>query len=235
MNHPKADRTPPDPAQRPDKLPTRVLLVDDHPVVALGLIDFLKDRPEFKIVGHVESGRLAIRRVLDLKPDIVVMDISMPGMNGIEATIAIKREAPQARIIIYSMHSDQEYLIELLKAGISGYVLKGSPLNELVTALGVVKDGSSYYTKEMSDKLADFLKNEPPGLDPKTPLAKLSKREYEVFVMLADGWAIKKIAARLGIRPKTVETHKYNLMGKLEVSNISDLTKLAIRFNLITL
>ncbi|MBF0531185.1 MAG: response regulator transcription factor [Deltaproteobacteria bacterium] len=220
-----------DPA--PDKPQTRILLVDDHPVVAMGLMGYLKEMPEFQIVGHADSGRLAVQQVLDLKPDVVIMDISMPDMNGIEATIAIRREAPQVKVIIYSMHSDQEYLIELVKAGISGYVLKGSPIKELITALSVIKDGSSYYPKEMSDKLADYLKVKRPAQDAETPLSKLSKREYEIFLLLADGWPIKKIAANLGIRPKTVETHKYNLMDKLHAKNVSDLTKLAIRFNLI--
>ncbi len=212
----------------------RVLLVDDHDVVLQGIRGALANLAGFTVVGMATSGSRAVAQALALKPDIVVMDISMPGMNGVEATKAIKSSQPDTRIVIYTMFSDKEYVLELFRAGIDGYVLKQDPLSDLLLALDAVKAGGTYFSTEAPKVLSEHLRDaDDPVAVGGNVLDVLSSRERQVFELLADGRSIKEIAQTLYISPKTVESHKYHIMAKLEVESVTEMTKLAIRENVI--
>jgi len=218
---------------------TKVLIVDDHRVVIEGIKSALSVSPDLEVVGEALNGHQAIKKAKSLKPDIVIMDISMPDLNGIDATLQIKKMDPRIKIIIFSMYSNREYVIDLFKAGISSYVLKKDPMSDLVNAIKAVERGGTYFSTISSEILLNYVReldetknnniNNINGFD------SLSLREREVFQLLAEGKFIKEIAETLGISRKTVETHKYNIMEKLHAQNITELTKLAIKKGIIQL
>ena len=212
---------------------TRILIVDDHGVVVEGIRSHFQEQEELEVVGEAFNGRQALELAESLRPDVVVMDISMPELNGVEATKQIKKLFPETSIIIYTMFLNEEYVIELFKAGISGYVLKQDPFSDLLLALNVVKTGGSYFSAMAPKILSDYLTTLAGGLKKRTDLESLSLREREVFKLLADGKSIKEIGFDLFISPKTVESHKYNIMAKLGVQSITELTKIAIKQKLI--
>ena len=211
----------------------KILIVDDHRVVTEGIKSSLQEHPEFEVVGEAVDGLEAVEFVKSSRPDIVIMDISMPNLNGVEATRQIKEFDPEIGIVIYTMYSDKEFVIDLFKAGISAYVLKDDPLADLILALKAVEGGGTYFSTMTPTILLRHMEE----LENKTTEEDffdiLSQREKEVFLLLAEGKAIKKIAGELFISPKTVESHKYNIMEKLQATSIVDLTKIAIRKNLI--
>jgi len=209
---------------------TRILIVDDHQVVIEGIKRAFLEHPEFIITGTALNGHDAVSAVKSSKPDIVVMDISMPDLNGIDATLQIKRFDPGISIIVFTMYSHTEYVLDLFSAGIGGYVLKEDSLSELVMAIEATRAGGTYFTAPVQKIIMEHLKSLKSGSGrTSNPLDALSLREREVFQLLARGTSIKEIAAKLGLSTKTVETHKYNLMAKLGARSISDLTRLAIR------
>ena len=214
---------------------TSILIVDDHRVVIEGIRSALKERREFTIVGDAADGVEALSLVKSLTPQIVIMDISMPGLNGIEATKRIKQSATETQVVIYTMYSDKEFVIDLFKAGISAYVLKDDPLTDLVLALEAVKGGGTYFSTMAPTILLRHMEELEANKANKDLFNNLSRREREVFTLLAEGLSVKKIAKDLFISPKTVETHKYNIIEKLQVKSVVDLTKIAIRKNLIKL
>lgn len=212
---------------------TSILIVDDHRVVIEGIKSALVERPEFIVVGEAADGLEAIGLVDELAPDIVIMDISMPTLNGLEATRRIKQEHPETHVIIYTMYSDKEFVIDLFKAGISAYVLKDDPLTDLVLSLEAVKGGGTYFSTMAPTVLLRHVEELEASSSQHDIYDTLSRREREVFKLLAEGQSIKEIAAALFISPKTVETHKYSIMEKLQASSVVELTKIAIRKNLI--
>ena len=212
---------------------TKILIADDHKVVIEGIKSALQDHPEFEVVGDAADGLQAVELTMSLEPDIVIMDISMPNLSGIEATRQVKELNPGVQIIIYTMYSDKEFVIDLFKAGISAYVLKDDPLLDLILALKAVKGGGTYFSTMAPTVLTRHIEEMEEKSTSKDSFDTLSQRELEVFLLLADGKSIKEIAADLFISPKTVESHKYNIMEKLQVTSLVDLTKIAIRNNLI--
>lgn len=214
---------------------TKILVVDDHRVVIEGLKSSLQEHPEFEVVGEAIDGLEAVEFVKSLGPHIVVMDISMPNLGGIEATRQIKEFDPEIGIVIYTMYSDKEFVIDLFKAGISAYVLKDDPLADLILALKAVKGGGTYFSTTTPAILLRHMEELEEKTTEEDSFDVLSKREREVFKLLAEGKSIKAIANELYISPKTVESHKYNIMEKLHAASIVDLTKIAIRKNLIKL
>jgi len=219
---------------------TKVLIVDDHWVVVEGIKAALADLEEFQVVGTASDGLEAVQRVKTLKPDIVVMDISMPNLNGIEATYEIKKFNKDIRIAIFSMYPDREYVLSLFRAGISAYVLKEESLSDLILALKSVRGGGTYYSKSVQAVIQEHMQDIELGdresaREAEDGLIRLSIREKEVFPLLADGLSAREISRRLGISPKTVESHKYNIMEKLNAASIADLTKIALKKNLIKL
>ncbi len=212
---------------------TSILIADDHEVVIAGIKSSLRDREGFDVIGEALDGRQALELVASLKPDIVIMDISMPNLNGVEATRQIKKLFPDTRVIIYTVFPNEEYVIELFKAGISGYVLKQDPFSDLILAINAVKAGGTFFSTKAPTVLSDYIKTLEEGGRDKSRFGTLSQREQQIFELLADGKAIKEIGRELFISPKTVESHKYNIMAKLSVQNVTELTKIAIKEKLI--
>jgi len=202
-------------------------------VVIEGIKSALQEYPEFEVVGEALDGLQAVESAGSLGPEIVIMDISMPNLNGIEATRQIKELDPEIGIIIYSMYSDEGFVIDLFKAGISAYVLKDDPLSDLILALKAVKGGGTYFSTMAPTILTRHMEEMEEKSTSKDFIDTLSQREREVFKLLAEGMSIKEVANELFISPKTVESHKYNIMEKLQATSIVDLTKIAIRKNLI--
>ena len=218
----------------PEKISkTTILLVDDHRVVIEGIKSALKEHGEFKVVGEVTDGLEAIKSVNSLKPDIMILDISMPGLNGVEVAKKIKQSIPDTKIVVYTMHSDKEFVIDLFKAGISAYVLKDDPLSDLILSLKAVEGGGTYFSTMAPTVLLRHMKELEEKDTSEDLYNRLSLREREVFIHLAEGLSIKDVADKLFISPKTVESHKYNIMEKLQAKSIVELTKIAIKKNLI--
>lgn len=213
--------------------PIRVFLVDDHRLFLDGLVRLIQDQPCMKILGTAGDGREALKQIEALQPDVVLMDISMPNLNGVEATRIISRVSPKTKILILSMHDNEEFLRRVLKAGAAGYLLKDSTADELVLAIKEAHQGNAYLSPILSRKLiADYLeiikRRQGESVD-----SDLSGREREVLQLLAEGHSNKAVAKRLHVSPKTVETHRKNIMKKLNLHCISDLVRYAIQRGII--
>ncbi|MDY6824577.1 MAG: response regulator transcription factor [Thermodesulfobacteriota bacterium] len=215
---------------------TRIIIVDDHMVVVEGIRNALARHPEFQVVDTAADGMEAFKKVRAVNPDIVIMDISMPNLNGVDATHHIKKTKKNVAVVIFSMYSDKEYVLSLFREGISAYVLKEDSLEDLIMALHTVSAGGTYFSRTIKDHVQQHMEELELG-EPamKRGIAILSVREKEVFPLIADGKTIKEISKILNISPKTVESHKYNIMEKLEVHSVAELTKLALKKKLIHL
>ena len=208
---------------------TTILLADDHLIIREGLRSLLELHADLTVVGDAETGREAVTMARKLNPDIVIMDVSMPELNGIEATRRIIAEVPDTKVISLSMHTDNRFIIGMLSAGASGIVHKSSAFDELIDAIRVINADGIYTGPKITDVvLADYVRrlNETEESEPKSPL---SAREREVLQLLAEGLTTKKIADVLHISPNTVETHRHRVMSKLKIKSIAELTKYAIR------
>jgi DNA-binding NarL/FixJ family response regulator len=203
----------------------RLLLVDDHAVVRQGLRALLADDPRFEVVGEASEGEAAIATAKATQPDIVVMDISLPGMNGIQTTKRLKAQQPDARVVALTVHEEGGYLRSLLDAGASGYVLKRSAASELVRALEVVADGGTYLDPGITSQLVGRLVRTAPHVGP-APM--LSERESEVVRLVAQGYSNKEIASKLEVSVKTVETYRYRAVDKLGLRTRADLVRYAV-------
>jgi len=212
---------------------TTVILVDDHRVVIEGIKSALKEHPEFEVIGEVTDGLKAVKLANSLKPDIMILDISMPGVSGVEVVNKVKASASDIKIVVYTMHSAKEFVVDLFKAGISAYVLKDDPLSDLILSLKAVTSGETYFSTMTPNVLLRHMKEMEEKDFSEDVYNSLSLREQEVFKHLAEGTSIKHIAAKLFLSPKTVESHKYNIMKKLQAKSIVELTKIAIKKNLI--
>jgi DNA-binding NarL/FixJ family response regulator len=216
----------------------RILIADDHNVVVEGIKSVLEDHPEFEVAGTAADGRETIEMVNSLKPDILILDLSMPDIDGVKAARQIREKNDKIAILVFTMHAKEEYVLPLYRTGISGYVLKDRPMASLVRALQSIAAGGTYYSEEVNNIIHGYVQNlelEKGGkrADTKDDIEKLSLREKEVFPLLADGKTIKEIAKTLRISSKTVESHKYNIMEKLDVHSIAELTKIAVKKKLI--
>ena len=210
-----------------------VFLADDHTIVRQGLAKLLEAEPHFKVVGEAENGRQAVSMVKALKPEIVIMDISMPLLNGIEATRLIKKSRPQTKVIILSMHTHDRYIEELINLGVSGYLLKDSTGSDIIRAISAAVKGDTYLSPSISRRVIEdyiYLKKKSPQED---LYSKLSNREREVFQMIAEGHSTKEISDILFISPSTVKTHRANIMEKLQFVNISQLIQFAIHLGIV--
>jgi DNA-binding NarL/FixJ family response regulator len=205
----------------------RILLADDHNVVRRGLRGTLEEYDGWNVCGEASNGREAVKLALELKPDIVVLDLTMPELNGIEATRQIKKSLPHTEILIFTMHETEEMILRAFEAGASGFLLKSDDELELVEAIKVISQHKRFFTTVASEALLDNL------LSPSTRDSVLTDREREVVQLLAEGKANKEVAAALGISVKTVETHRATIMRKLEIDSIADLVRYAIRNGLI--
>lgn len=212
----------------------RVLLADDHKIVRDGLRTLLEKHADIVVLGEAEDGREALQLTKKLSPDVVVMDIAMPDLNGIEATRQILSEYPGIRVVALSMHSDKRFVSEMLKAGASAYLLKDCAFEELITAIRTVIKGKIY----LSPGIAGVVIEDYVSTDRKSEssvFSLLSDREREVLQLMAEGKSTKEVAAQLNVSIKTVETHRTNIMTKLDIHSIAELTKYAIREGLTSL
>jgi DNA-binding NarL/FixJ family response regulator len=204
-----------------------ILLADDHRLLAEGLQGLLS--PEFKVAEIVADGRMLLTANLRLKPDVVITDISMPNMNGIEAIRELKRNTPDVRVIVLTMHSDVDYVTEAFEAGANGYVLKSAAPSELADTIRAVMEGRRYLTPSLESKLAGPLQN-----SGTKPWKGLSTRERQVLQLLAEGRIAKEIGAILGVSKKTAEFHKYRLMEKLGLRTVAELARYAAKRGIVS-
>jgi len=206
----------------------RVLLADDHAIVRQGLCNSIQREKDMEVVGQAKDGFSTIRLVKKLAPDVVIMDISMPDVNGIDATREITHDFPQVKVIALSMHSAKKFVREMFKAGASGYLLKDCEFDELADAIRTVMSGKSYLTPEITDVVVDSYVRTSTE-DESSVFTALSKRERQVLQLLAEGKNTKQIGLKLHISPKTVEAHRLRVMEKLKIDNVAQLTKYAIQ------
>ncbi len=211
----------------------RIVLADDHAIVRHGLSRAIQQEDDMEVVGQASDGHSTVDLAREVMPDIVVMDISMPDLNGIEATREIQREAPGVRVIALSMHSAKRYVTEMFRAGASGYLLKDCDFDELARAIRTVAEGKTYVSPSISNVVVEDLVHAEEKVEP-TAFSLLTQREREVLQLLAEGRTTKQIALRLHISPKTVEAHRLRVMNKLEIDNVAQLTKYAIQEGLTT-
>jgi two-component system, NarL family, nitrate/nitrite response regulator NarL len=210
----------------------KVLVADDHPVVRKGLQSCLGRQGRLKIVGEAADGDEALRKTLELLPDVVLMDISMPGMNGLAVTEVLRKQAPQVKVLVLSVHSNKDYIFRVIQAGAHGYVSKEAPPEEVVRAIESVHSGEPYFSEEVARAaLAEFVNSG----GKKEPFSQLTSREREVLVLIAEGQSNKEIADRLGIGVRTIETHRERIMRRLNIHSVAGLTKYAIANGLISL
>ena len=205
----------------------RILVADDHQIVREGLVSMLSRERDMEVIAEARGGREAVRRAVELEPDVVVMDIAMPGLNGIEATRQLLECRPEARVIVLSMHSDRRYVMESLRAGGRGYLLKGQGFADLAGAIRAVAAGRVYLSPDVASVLVEALLGDARGAGSSYDL--LSPREREVLQLVAEGHTNKEIAAKLCLSIKTVQTHRATLMDKLDLHSIAELTRYAIR------
>ena len=205
--------------------PFRILLADDHVTVRQGLKLLIDNEPDMDVVGEASDGSEAVHKARELSPDVVVMDISMPGVNGLAATRALRQIRPDVKIVTLTRHGDQAYLQELLRAGVSGYVLKRSAPTELLHAIRAAAAGGQYLDTTLTARATAVLAGKDSTAKAATPL---TEREAAVIRLIASGYSNKEIAARLSLSVKTVEAHKANAMRKLDLTSRIDIVKYAI-------
>lgn len=207
----------------------KVLLADDHSVLRDGLRFMLDAQTDVSVIGDAATGAEAVQAALQLQPDVVLMDIAMPELNGIEATHEICQQNQKTRIIILSMHSSMEHVVRALRAGAHGYLLKESAGAEVVKAVHTVYEGHCYFSPRISDMLVEQHFRRGDALENLDPLSRLSHRERQVLKLIADGKSNAEIAALLFLSQKTVETYRSRLMRKLEIADLATLVKFAIK------
>ncbi|HCY87943.1 MAG TPA: DNA-binding response regulator [Desulfobacteraceae bacterium] len=204
----------------------RLLIVDDHKIVSDSIGFTLETSADFKVVGRAVNGREAMSMAERLKPDIVLMDVSMPDMNGIEATRQMVGDNPHLKVVALTMHSAKPYVMGMLNAGASGYILKTSPFEEVVNGLRVVLSGTVYLSPEITHLVVEYAKNK--EWEVVDSLSLLTNRERQVLQMISEGHTSKEIARRMNISAKTVDVHRNNIKKKLDIHTIAGLTKFAI-------
>ena len=212
----------------------RILLADDHKITRQGLRSLLEKQPDMEVVAEAEEGRTAVRLVQELVPNVVIMDVSMPDLNGMEATRRIIAEFPNVKIIALSMHSDSLFVTEMLRSGASGYLLKDCAFEELERAIRTVMANKTYLSPSISGVVVDDYLHRLSKADFSNSEV-LSDREREVLQLVAEGKSTKQIALKLHISTKTVETHRRQVMNKLDIHTVAELTKYAIRKGLTSL
>ena len=207
----------------------RIVIADDHTLVRAGLITLMARMQDMEVVGEAGDGREALKLVRDLHPDIALLDIAMPGLNGLEAAERIHNEVPKTKVIILSMHAKEEYVAQALKAGASGYLLKDAATTELDLALKVVAQGQFYLSPSISRQVVDsYLHGGPTGLDLLTP------RQREILQLVAEGKSTREIAELLHLSVKTVETHRAQLMDRLDIHDVAGLVRYAMNKGLVS-
>jgi two-component system, NarL family, response regulator NreC len=207
----------------------RILVGDDHTLMRQGLRKILEDRQEWDVVAEASDGRMAVEQALATHPDVAILDVGMPLLNGIEATRQIVRRLPDTRVLILSMHADEPYVIQALKAGARGYMLKDSADTDLIRGVGAVADGKSFFSPAVAKVMLDDYVRHLAERGITDRFDSLSEREREIFQLIAEGRSNKAIADLLSVSPATVETHRAHIMQKLGLHNAAELVLYAVR------
>jgi two-component system response regulator NreC len=211
--------------------PIRILICDDHVLFSEGIKAILRAESGLEVVGEVRDGRQAVEKIKELRPDVVLMDIAMPDLSGFEATRRVHEADPSVRVLMLTMHDEEELVARCLEAGAAGYIIKDAPATQLVYAIETVMKGERYLSPVVLKKVvAGYVKN---SKRPQTSYDRLSAREREILKLLAEGLTVKEIATRLNLSIKTVDVHKYNLMRKIDVHDRAELIRYAIQKRLI--
>jgi DNA-binding NarL/FixJ family response regulator len=216
-------------------MPFRILVADDHEVVRRGLCALLQAQPDWEICGEAGDGREALEKAQKLRPDVVILDIGMPSLNGLEATRQILKINPQTRILILTLHDSDQVVREVLNAGARGFLLKSDAARDLVAAVEALRRDKTYFTSKVAAMVLEgFLKQgTPAAVAAPPPRGRLTPREREIVQLLAEGKSTKEVAVALGLSVKTAETHRSNIMRKLELHSVSDLVLYAVRNNIV--
>jgi len=212
----------------------KVVVADDHTILRQGIKALLDNQEGIEVVGEAKDGREAIKTIEELLPDVILMDIAMPGLNGLEATRRIKKKFPKTKVVVLTMHANEEYIFQILNAGADGYLVKETAFQDLISAIHAVHKGEAFMSPSISKKvMTDYIQRaqgeEKVGFDT------LTTREREILQLVAEGNSNKKIAEALFISPKTVETHRAHIMDKLNIHDRAGLIKYAIRKGMINL
>jgi DNA-binding NarL/FixJ family response regulator len=214
---------------------TKIFIADDHRIVREGLASLVARQSGMSVVGEAEDGRTALKRVEEMRPDVVIMDIGMPDLNGIEATRQILTKLPRVKVLALSMHSDKRFVSEMLKAGAVGYLLKDAAFDEIITAINTVLDNKIYLSPAIVGVVVDDYVKAGSKSSDRGGFSVLTSREREVLQLLTEGKTTKQIAQKLHVSVKTVETHRQQIMNKLDIHSVAELTKYAIREGLTSL
>jgi DNA-binding NarL/FixJ family response regulator len=214
----------------------RILVADDHEVVRRGLCALLQGQPDWELCGEAGDGREALEKTQKLKPDVVILDIGMPSLNGLEATRQILKSMPHTKVLILTLHDSDQVVREVLNAGARGFLLKSDAARDLVAAVEALRRDKTYFTSKVAAMVLEgYLKNATPGAQAAPPQTRnrLTPREREIVQLLAEGKSTKEVAVALGLSVKTAETHRSNIMRKLELHSVSDLVLYAVRNNIV--
>ncbi len=213
----------------------KILLADDHTIVRKGIRSLLDDEADIEVVGEAEDGQETLEKVERLSPDIVLMDSTMPILNGLEATRQIKKRFPHVKVLVLTMHTNEEYIFQFLQAGAAGYLVKQAAPKELVSAIEAVHRGDYFLSPAISKTIVEEFIRQAKTADKDDPYEQLTDREREVLQLIVEGFSNREIAERLHISLKTAGVHRINLMHKLNIHNVTELTKYAIRKGIISL
>lgn len=214
--------------------PPRVLIADDHEVVRKGLRTLLEEQPGWQVAGEACDGREAVEKARTLKPDVTVLDISMPTLNGLEATRQMIKNNPQSRVLVLTMHESDPLIREVLGAGARGYLLKSDAGRDLVNAVDAIRRNKTFFTARVAQMVLDgYLDKKPTKPEAETPRDRLTPRQREIIQLLAEGKSSKEVAAALNLSIKTAETHRANIMRRLDCHSVSELVRYAVRNNIV--
>jgi two-component system, NarL family, response regulator NreC len=211
----------------------RIMLADDHTLFRQGIRTLISAEADMEVVGEASNGGDAVDKANEVRPDVVLMDIGMPGLSSFESTRQIKKSRPETKVLFLTMYDDEDYLVESIEAGASGYVLKDSPSQQLVGAVRDICSGGTYLSPRMQSQLVDDFRSRIKAADRQPRFATLTPREREVLKPLAEGDSVKDIACGLNLSVKTVEAHKFNLMRKLDIHNKAQLVQYAFQKKII--
>jgi len=212
--------------------PFRILVADDHEVVRKGLVALLQQQPDWQVCGEAGDGRDAVDKAQQLRPDVVILDIGMPSLNGLEATRQILKVNPNARVLILTLHDSDQVVRDVLNAGARGFLLKSDAARDLVAAVEALRRDKTYFTSKVAAMVLEgYLKGGTPA--PTIGRNRLTPREREIVQLLAEGKSTKEVAVALGLSVKTAETHRSNIMRKLQLHSVSDLVLYAVRNNIV--
>jgi two-component system nitrate/nitrite response regulator NarL len=211
--------------------PIKVLLADDHFLVREGLRSSLSEYPDIQVVGEARNGREAIDKARTLQPEVVLMDINMPEMNGLEATAALRKSGSRARVLALTVHNNKQYVLQIIRSGAQGYVLKDTSPDELVRGIKAVLNGEAFFSPTISGIVLQLLREQQP--EPETSQPHLTAREMQIVKLVAAGKTNKEIAAELNVNVRTIETQRYQLMRRIHVRNAAELTRYALEHGLL--